>query len=197
MIIKKIWIRLNTIYYKTFFFKRFGRGSRIFSPLRIDGASNIQIGSLVYIQYKTWLAALPLTGERKCLLEIGDGSVIGHFNHIYCTKHIKIGKKVLTADKVYISDNLHGFSDISIPVLEQPIIQNHEVEIGDGSWIGENACILGVKIGKNCVVGANAVVTKDVPDYCVVVGAPAYIIKRYCVLSKEWKRTDKEGNFIK
>ena len=151
----------------------------------------------MFIQYKTWLAALPLTGEDNCLLEIGDGSIIGHFNHIYCTKSIKIGKKVLTADKVYISDNLHGFSDITIPILEQPIIQNGEVEIGDGTWIGENACILGVKIGKNCVVGANSVVTKNIPDYCVAVGAPAYIIKRYCFDSKEWKKTDKVGNFIK
>ena len=98
---------------------------------------------------------------------------------------------------MYISDNLHGFSDITIPILEQPIIQNGEVEIGDGTWIGENVCILGVKIGKNCVVGANSVVTKNIPDYCVAVGAPAYIIKRYCFDSKEWKKTDKVGNFIK
>ncbi|MBQ7823403.1 MAG: acyltransferase [Bacteroidaceae bacterium] len=195
--IKRIWIRLSTLWYFIFFVRNIGKGSRIISPLKIDGGKNIRIGRSVFIQYKTWLAALPLTGEDNCLLEIGDGSIIGHFNHIYCTKSIKIGKKVLTADKVYISDNLHGFSDITIPILEQPIIQNGEVEIGDGTWIGENVCILGVKIGKNCVVGANSVVTKNIPDYCVAVGAPAYIIKRYCFDSKEWKKTDKVGNFIK
>ena len=68
--------------------------------------------------------------------------------------------------------------------------------IGDGVWLGENACVIGVSIGKNSVVGANAVVTKDVPDYCVVAGAPAYIIKRYNFEKKEWCKTNKEGQFI-
>jgi len=55
------------------------------------------------------------------------------------------------------------------------------VSIGEGTWIGEHAAIFGdVRIGLHCVVGANSVVTDaDVPDYCVVVGAPARIVKRY------------------
>ena len=91
--IKRIWIRLSTLWYFIFFVRNIGKGSRIISPLKIDGGKNIRIGRSVFIQYKTWLAALPLTGEDNCLLEIGDGSIIGHFNHIYCTKSIKIGKR--------------------------------------------------------------------------------------------------------
>jgi acetyltransferase-like isoleucine patch superfamily enzyme len=164
-----------------------GKKVRIYSPLKIDGLKNISIEKNVTIQYKTWLAAVPHTGSDTCHLYIGEGSVIGHFNHIYCTKSIHIGKYVLTADKVYISDNLHGYSDVTVPILKQPIVQRGEVEIGDGSWLGENVCVLGAKIGRNCVIGANSVVTHDIPDYCVAVGAPAKIIKKYNHEERIWE----------
>lgn len=51
--------------------------------------------------------------------------------------------------------------------------------IGEGSWIGENVCVIGASVGRHCVIGANAVVTKDIPDYSVAVGAPARVIKKY------------------
>jgi acetyltransferase-like isoleucine patch superfamily enzyme len=70
------------------------------------------------------------------------------------------------------------------------------VIIQDGAWLGENVCVVGASVGKNSVVGANSVVTKDIPDYCVAAGAPAIIIKRFDLEKKEWRRTDKEGNFI-
>lgn len=66
-------------------------------------------------------------------------------------------------------------------MIDQGIVQKgQKVSIGDGSYIGINAVIVGnVKIGKHCVIGANSVVTKDVPDYCVAVGSPAKVVKRY------------------
>lgn len=167
-------------------FQSFGCKSTIISSMSIDGPENIRIGNHVFVAYKTWLAALPHTGESTCLLELQDGVTIGHFNHIYATKKIVIEKNVLTADRVYISDNLHGYKDISIPIKMQPIIQRGEVVIGEGSWLGENVCVLGVKIGKNCVIGSNSVVTKDIPDYCVAVGIPAKVIKRYNIETCEW-----------
>ena len=179
-----------------FRFKSFGKKSSIFSPLYLDGTKNISIGSYVNIQYKTWLAALPLTGEKKCQLHIGDGSSIGNFNHIYATKEIIIGKNVLTADKVYISDNIHGYGNINMPIKEQQVIQKNGVYIGDDSWIGENVSIIGASIGKHCVIGANSVVTKNIPNYCVAAGIPAKIIKRYNPSSNIWEKTDSKGNFI-
>lgn len=162
------------------------------SPLEIYGGKNIFIGNRASIHYKTWLAAKPLTGEEKCRLVIKDGCTIGHFNHIYATKSIILQENVLTADKVYISDNLHGYEDINIPILKQPICQIGTVEIGEGSWLGENVCVIGANIGKHCVVGANSVVTKDIPDYCVAVGAPAMVIKRYNFEKEEWVKTKNE-----
>ena len=176
--------------------KSFGTKSQIHSPLSLDGKENIIVGNRVFVGYKTWLAALPLTGEKQCILELQDGVTIGHFNHIYATKRIILEKDVLTADKVYISDNLHGYENVDIPIKYQPIVQHGEVVIGEGAWLGENVCVLGAKIGEHCVIGANSVVTKDIPDYCVAVGIPAKIIKRYDFETKTWRKTDSQGNFI-
>jgi len=182
--------------YRKLTIKQFGFKSKIISPLKIDGPQNIYIGKNVLIQYKTWLGALPLTGLGKCSLTIKDGSRIGNFNHIYATFEITIGENVLIADKVYITDNLHSYENVNIPINNQPIKQTQKVQIGDGAWIGENVCIIGACVGKQSVIGANSVVTKYIPDYCVAVGAPARIIKRYSFEKNEWLKTDSEGNFI-
>jgi len=177
-------------------FRQLGKGSYIKKPLKIDGASNIEIQANVIIGAGTWLASLSLTNCDRSSLILGEGCVIGNYNHIYATSRIEFGKNVLTADKVYISDNSHEYNDITVPVLKQPIKQLKEVFIGDGTWIGENVCIIGACIGKQCVIGSNTVVTKDVPDYCVAVGSPAYIIKRFCFDSNRWKLTKQDGSFV-
>ena len=170
-----------------FKYKKFGWKSLIKRPLKIDGSKNISIGSNVFIAEGSWLAAMPLT-EFSPELIINDGTNIGHFSHIYATKSIYIGKKVLIADKVYISDNMHCYEDISTPIMEQSIVQKKAVLIGDDSWIGENVCIIGASIGKHCVIGANSVVTKDIPDFSVAVGSPAKIIKKYDFKNQKWMK---------
>jgi len=169
-------------------FKYLAPNSYIKNPLRIDGKRYISICKKVIVQQQTWLAALPLAGAETCHLSIGDGSIIGNFNHIYATGEIIIGENVLTADKVYISDNQHEYENIFIPILEQPIKQLPPMTIGDGTWLGENVCVLGVSIGKNCVIGANSVVTKEIPDYSVAVGVPARIIKKYNLNTNRWEK---------
>lgn len=198
-ILQRIQTKLGMLYYQKVMsrkFRAFAPDVWIINPLRIDGMENISLGKGVRIYAKTWLAAVPLTGMPDCLLEIGDGTVIGNFNHIYATHRVIIGKKVLTADKVYISDNLHGYENIHVPIMDQPIVQNKTVEIGDGTWLGENVVIMGSKIGKNCVIAANAVVNRDIPDYCIAAGVPAVIIKRYDTQRNAWFRTKKNGDFL-
>lgn len=163
-----------------------GKKSRVYKPLRVDGIENIMIRDNVVVHDGTWLAALPLTGHNVQLV-LEDGVTLGNFNHIYATKSIIIEKDVLTADKVYISDNLHNYEDVDIPIIKQPIKQCKPVVIGEGSWLGEHVCVIGASIGKHCVIGANAVVTKDIPDYCVAVGIPARVIKRYDTDSSIWE----------
>ncbi len=194
--------KINGLFYylfKTPFYKltlgSIGRGSKLIKPTLTEG-KRIFIGSKVYVNLNAWLASVPLTGDTNCKLIIGDGTYIGRFSHIYATSKIEIGKKVLMADKVYISDNLHSYENINMPVIDQPVKQASPVLIADGAWLGENVCVIGASVGKNSIVGANSVVTKDIPDHCVAIGSPAIIIKRYNFDNQQWQKTDKDGQFI-
>lgn len=170
-------------------FKEFGKKSRIDAPLKIEGKKYIEIGNRVLINYKTWLACMPLSGEKNPILKIGNKCTIGNFNHIYSTGKIIIEDYVLTADKVFIADNIHEYEDIHRPVIDQPIKQTQPVTIGEGSWLGENVVVAGASVGKHCVIGANAVVTKDIPNYSVAVGIPAKVIKQYNFETQQWEKT--------
>ena len=99
-----------------------------------------------------------------------------------------MGEKVLQSPNAYIKDCDHEYRNLEVLVIDQGVVQKGQtVSIGDGSYIGINAVIVGnVKIRKHCVNGANSVVTKDVPDYCVAVESPAKILKRYDVETQQW-----------
>ncbi len=138
--LSKIYTYLyNKVYYLLNFFryKHLAKTATIRQLLRVDGKENISIQSEVIIQKLTWLAAVPITGFTTCKLVIGEGTIIGHFNHIYATSEVVIGKYVLTADKVYIADNQHAYEDVETPISKQKIVQLDAVKIGDGTWIGE------------------------------------------------------------
>ena len=120
--VKNFCFKVLGFFNYSFIFQYFGRYSRIVSPLAIDGAWNIRVGERVFIGDKSWLAALPLTGENECLLEFGEGTYIGHFSLIYCTRKIIVEDNVLIADKVYISDNTHGYENINIPIKKLLIL---------------------------------------------------------------------------
>lgn len=148
------WRLLRMVYYKLRI-GSFGWRSIMINPLRIDGRKNIFIGDRCTIGYKTWLAAVPKTGNMV-RLEIGDCCAIGNFNHIYATHSVVIHNNVLTADKVYISDNLHEYEDINTPIWAQPIRQNGEVEIGEGSWLSHQQLFM-----KHCMRGVRLLCISD------------------------------------
>ena len=93
------------------------------------------------------------------MLTIGNRSTLGFNNHITSVNKVIIEEDVLTANNVYISDNIHEYSDVTMPIIKQPIRFQGSVRIGKGSWLGENVCVIGASVGRNSVVGANAVVT--------------------------------------
>lgn len=88
---------------------------------------------------------------------------------------------MLLSPNVYITDCDHEYRNVKVPVIDQGIVQKgQKVSIGEDSYIGINAVIVGnVRIGKHCVIGANSIVNKDIPDFSVAVGCPAKVIKRY------------------
>ncbi len=182
---------LKTRFYYSFFWGHIGKRSKVIRPMRLRNVPNIYLGDNVLVHAHVFL--LTLQGENSPVpkLSIGDGSVIGHMNHITCVDAVEIGKNVLTADRVYISDHSHNFSNVKVPVMYQGTVSKGRVAIGDGTWIGENVVILSCHIGKNCVVGANAVVLRDLPDYCVAVGAPARVIQKFNLDSQSWEKVDR------
>ena len=108
--------------------------------------------------------------------ELGDHSGIG----IRCRMNgkVKIGKNVMMGPEVCIYTRNHAFDRTDIPMNQQGSTPEKAVVIEDDVWIGARAIILpGVHIGTGAVIGAGAVVTKDVPDYAVVGGNPARILK--------------------
>ena len=166
-------------------FRFLGRNAYLVAPFRVDGADNIELGEGVFIQRGGWLYCVGIDGVPASL-RIGNGCVLGYNNHITAVRQVIIEDEVLTANNVYISDNLHEFENVAIPIMHQPVRFKSAVTIGAGSWIGENACIIGASVGRNCVVGANAVVIRDVPDFCVVAGVPAVVIRQYDPSSRAW-----------
>ncbi len=117
--------------------------------------------------------------------------------HLTCASKVSIGNYTAIAANVSITDINHGYEDITIPPEKQQL-QVIDVSIGEWCKIYNNVIILpGTILGRQCIVGANAVVKGDFPDYCVIAGAPAKIVKRYNVLSQLWEKTDPKGNFIK
>ncbi len=155
-----------------------GRGVRIFPPAVIVGADGIELGDRVVIREHAWLNTKGKRDDGKPALTIGAGSYIGRFAHINAWHEVVIEPEVLIADRVYISDADHHFADRQIPILRQGDSFKGKVLLRSGCWIGVGAVILpGVTIGRNAIVGANAVVTKDVPDYMIVGGIPAKVIR--------------------
>lgn len=180
-------------YYKLTFGK-IGYKSRILKPLSLENKKRIFIGDNVFIRKFSWLSVDPNITDAE--LTIGNNTYIGNLAHIYCYGKVAIGNDVLLADKIYISTCTHDYMDINNPIKNQKIEKLKDVVIGDGAWIGENVCIVGVSVGKNSVIGANSVVNKDIPDFCIAVGAPAKVIKKYNFETNSWEKTNAEGVFI-
>jgi acetyltransferase-like isoleucine patch superfamily enzyme len=157
-------------------FASFGPHSVIQLPMRLAGESRISIGSDVFIGAGSWLQAL---GGESAIV-IGDGTIMSGSCTLSAARSIRIGKKVLIARNVLVSDHGHEFANHAIPVRDQGLRDVRPVEIGEGAWLGQNVFVgQGVRIGRGAVVGANSVVLNDVPDYSVAVGAPARIAQTF------------------
>lgn len=167
--------------------------------VRISFKKNISIGNKVFIGDFCNLSGLSIGG-----LVIGDHTSISSFCRIVCSTDISspgigitIGRNVGIGEfsslggsgGLYIGDNTiiaqyfsahpenHMFDDINKPIRFQGA-KRDPIKIGSGCWIGAKVTVLaGVTIGNNCVIGAGAVVTTDIPDYTIAVGNPARVVK--------------------
>lgn len=132
-------------------------------------------------------ARLSLYGNDASLI-IHDNVYAGSNISIITASPVEIESGVLLASYISIMGHNHGMNPESeFSYGGQPLIPQ-DVHIKQGAWIGERVCILpGVTIGKKAIVGAGSVVTKNVPDYAIVAGNPAKILKEYDFIEHEWK----------
>lgn len=161
-------------------FKHFGKTSLLASGVKILTPQNVSIGDNSSIMSNCVIETCPINNKRP-ELTIGNNVSVGEFSHITCANKIDIDNGVLTGRFVLITDNSHGNStkeNAEIATLSREIHSNGPIHIGENVWIGDKVTILpNVTIGKGCIIAANAVVTKSIPEFSVVAGVPAKIIK--------------------
>lgn len=146
----------------------------------VEPNSSLAVGDHVCFMDHTRIAA-----RKGGKLVIGDNTLIGRYCIISCWYDVVIEENVLMSNMIWITDHQHEF-DLKSPVSFGKCGNLAPVRIKSGTWIGNKVTIMeGVTIGRNCVIGANSVVTRDIPEGCVAVGVPARVIKTAADLEKD------------
>ena len=175
------WI-LRALIYKPFFGK-FGVISYMGKPVFIKGSRNIFIGKNVRI-----FPQFRIETHKGGKIVIEDNVAIGQNVHITSAAHLVIGRNSTILANTFITNIDHEYEQIGTHILDQPW-QIKETKIGENCFVGIGVAIqAGTILGKQCIVGSNAVVKGEFPDYCVIVGAPAKIIKKYNLETQRWEK---------
>lgn len=179
---------LYTLWLKNFV-GQIGNSSTIHYPCSLQGGGNkhILIGQHTCIQSHCILGCWNHYNAHSGLqsfspeIIIGNHCNIGEYTQITACNKISIGDGLLTGRYVYIGDNSHGglsLAEASIPPVLRKLQSKGEIVIGKNVWIGDKVTVLGgLTIGDNVIIGANSVVTHDLPSNCVAIGTPAKVIK--------------------
>lgn len=193
---RRIW---NIIYRLLLFipykllFQKFSISDIVVKPICLT-PNCIELGEGVYIGPYSRLEGVSKYNNQtyKPRIVFGDRCSVQQGLYLTCANSITIGKYTAIAANVTITDIHHPYDDITIPIESNDIIVK-EVVIGDECKIYNSVVILpGVHIGKHVTIGANSVVSKDIPDFCIAVGSPAKVVKRYDFEKQEWVRVTNE-----
>jgi acetyltransferase-like isoleucine patch superfamily enzyme len=133
--------------------------------------TGIAIGNCVFVGRNTILSC------KNGDIILDDNANIGFNCEIFSASRVKVGKNILMAAYVYLVGGTHHFNRTDIPILYQTR-SSQGIEVGDNTWLGAHAVVFdGVRIGKECIIGAGAVVNKDIPDWKIAMGTPAKVFK--------------------
>lgn len=187
-VLQHIQCRINSIK-ENAFYGQFGKKSKIVKPMRVLGKKYIYVGNNVHILNGARIEAVS-KWHGKLLqpkLQIGEGTSMEQNCHIISADKLSIGRNCVFSADVYVADCSHQYVPGENALDTE--LEIKPTEIGDGVFVGIGAKILpGVHLGDGCVIGANAVVTHDIPPYCVAAGVPAKMIKKYNFEKKQWEK---------
>ncbi len=187
-----LYWRLRTCLFYRFLFKRIGNKCVIYRPMIINNADCIELGNRVNIRDGVRLEAIRDPYGRVPSLIIGSNTNIEQGVHIICHNRVTIGRDVSITGRCAIVDVTHPYQDVHSGKVGDLIADDDSfVEIGDGAFLGYGVVVLpNVRIGRRAVIGANSVVTQNVPDFAVAAGAPAKVIKIYSQELQQWVLPD-------
>ena len=133
----------------------------------------LELGRHVLFEPGVWL-----TAPAPARIRIGGGSFLNLGVMVAATQLVEIGEHCMFANGTFITDGSHRFDDPDTPVPWQGFTTKGPTRIGDNVWCGANVVITsGVTIGERCVIGANSVVTSDLPPFSIAAGAPARVLR--------------------
>lgn len=177
----------------TYPFCALGRGVSIHQTCQLfrPSARFIKLGNGVVISKDVWLnVSRSLDGDKQPAILIDDDVSVGRRSQISAANCIHLERDVTLAAGVLLLDHNHAYQDVSLPVRDQGITAGGSIRVGQGSFIGQGAAIVCEKgeliLGQNCVVAANALVTRSFPAYSVIAGNPARLIKHFDPSNGRW-----------
>jgi acetyltransferase-like isoleucine patch superfamily enzyme len=183
---------MSDVYYRHCF-GNFGYGSTIMNPRLICNSRCISVGDHTWIHTGAILEPIleyeDVSYSPK--IEIGNDVYIGPNVHMATVGRLTIGDGSVLSENVYLNDTKHGFDPEQGLIMRQDLVHGGNITIGKNCFLGLRSAIMpGVTLGDHCVVGAGAVVTKSFPDYSMVAGVPAILVKRYSLEEKQWVRVE-------
>jgi acetyltransferase-like isoleucine patch superfamily enzyme len=133
----------------------------------------LEIGANTLLEPHVWITA-PAPGRVR----IGEGTFLNIGVMVAAVALVEIGSHCMLANGCFVTDGSHRFDDPQAPVPWQGFTTKGPTRIGDNVWLGANVVVTsGVTIGERCVVGANSVVTQDIPPFSIAAGAPAKVLR--------------------
>lgn len=163
-----------------------GKGGYIHSTVQMLGASNIKIGENTCVSEYTWLNVNHRT-EHEIAIAIGNNVFIGRRNFFSSGKQITLGDYVITTVDCKFICSSHLINNPLIPYLTSGTTSDDVIRIGVNCFLGAGSVVLGnVSIGHGSVIGAGAMVTKNIPPFSLVIGNPAKVSRRFSFLKNIW-----------
>ena len=192
--------KLNSIWISLVYpFASKGRNLSFHFASHVDRQRSVRIsvGDSVSLLKDAWLNVATDDPTGEPIIVIDDNCSIGYGAMISAKNRIHLERDVLVGQQVVILDHNHAYEDIMTPISQQGITEGGRIRIGQGSWIGRGSAIMCARgeltIGRNCVVAVNSMVTRSIPDYSVVFGSPATVIRQYDPETRTWRMGQKRN----